>query len=199
MQESRKPSHGEAEEAVATLLKYLGEDPARDGLKDTPRRVVKAWTEMCGGYDQDPAQILTRSFLVQDYDQVIISSWIEFHSTCEHHLLPFSGYAHVAYLPNQNSPVVGLSKLARLVDCFAKRLQIQERLTEEIARAMDTVLAPAGIAVIIQAKHLCMGCRGVKKHNAVMTTSSMHGVFRTNGPARMELMHLIKMAKACNE
>jgi GTP cyclohydrolase I len=191
---------GDAMTAVEVLLRYMGEDPDREGLKDTPRRVCKAWLEMTSGYQEDPAEILARDFDAADYDEVIALPWIEFWSTCEHHLLPFSGYAHVAYLPAKKNPrVVGLSKMARLVDCFGRRLQIQEKMTIQIADAMQKHLRPQGVAVVVQAKHLCMACRGVQKSKSVMVTSAMRGVFRRNAAARSEFFRLVDLAAKQNE
>jgi len=196
-----------ADDIVVRLLQYIGEDPNRDGLKDTPKRVLKAWKELTVGYSQDPGDILEKSFEIHRYDQVIACSWIEFYSMCEHHMLPFSGYAHVGYLPAEgdvnNVPksmpkVVGLSKLARLVECYARRLQVQERMTEDIAHSLEEHLKPRGVAVVIQAKHLCMACRGVEKHKSVMVTSAMRGVFRDIGPARAEFFQLIELARHSN-
>jgi GTP cyclohydrolase I len=153
---------------------------------------------MTVGYSQDPRQILARRFEAQ-YDEMIICPWIEFHSTCEHHLLPFFGVAHVGYIPSApDSKVVGLSKLARLVDCFARRLQIQEQMTQQIASAMQEHLDPRGVAVVVQAKHLCMACRGVQKHKAAMVTSAMRGVFLQYAP-RVEFFKLIELAHKSNE
>lgn len=192
------PDYNEA--AVKHLLTFLGEDPDREGLKDTPRRVLKAWQEMTVGYHQKPEEILERDFDSHKYDQVIGCPFVEFYSTCEHHLLPFFGVAHVGYLPSQKNPrVVGLSKMARLVDCFARRLQIQERMTMQIADAMEAHLNPRGVAVIVIAKHLCMACRGVQKHKAKMFTSAMRGVFREGDGARAEFFKLIELARSSQE
>lgn len=189
-----------AQRAIQDLLSYLGEDPQREGLVDTPARVVRAWEEMTSGYGDSPEDILSKNFEAGAYDQIIACTHIEFTSTCEHHMLPFIGYAHVAYLPaeGKESRVVGLSKMARLVDCYARRLQIQEKMTLEIADAMSTYLKPRGVAVVIQAKHQCMMCRGVKKQSAVMLTSQLRGTF-LEPAARMELFKIIELSKACNE
>lgn len=189
----------EAATGVCDLLKFIGEDPSREGLLETPKRVLKAWREMTAGYHQDPAQILSKDFTAK-YDEVIACPWIEFYSVCEHHLLPFFGFAHVAYLPaaGAKSKVVGLSKLARLVDCFGRRLQIQEQMTTQIADALEEHLRPRGVAVVIQAKHLCMACRGVQKHKAVMVTSAMRGVFRKEGASRQEFFKLVEVASKSN-
>lgn len=164
------------EEIVKSLLSAIGEDAAREGLLDTPKRVVKSWNELFAGYQQNPRTILERDFDGAGYDEMIVLRDIELYSTCEHHMLPFYGRAHVAYIPGTR--VVGLSKLARLVECFARRLQIQEKLTREIAEAIDQCLSPRGVGVIIEAKHMCMVARGVGKQNSVMTTSALLGKFR---------------------
>lgn len=179
----------DAKNAVRTILLYLGEDPDREGLKDTPSRVIKAWDEMTEGYGLEPKTILATAFQPDGYDEMVLCRDIEFHSTCEHHMLPFSGVAHVAYVPSTR--VVGLSKMARLVDCFARRLQIQERLTRQIADTMQSVLKPKGVGVIIQARHLCMACRGVIKQRSVMVTSALLGVMR-HSEARNEFLSLVK-------
>lgn len=188
-----------ADDIVIRLLQYVGEDPSRAGLVDTPKRVLKAWKEMTVGYSQDPKKILARTFPAETYDEIIACTWIEFNSVCEHHLLPFLGTAHVAYLPaEQECQVVGLSKLARLVDCFARRLQIQEQMTLQIANALEKELNPRGVAVVLQAKHLCMACRGVQKHKSVMVTSAMRGVFKNNPAARQEFFSLIELSNHQN-
>jgi GTP cyclohydrolase IA len=178
-----------AEDAIVRVLEVIGEDPSREGLLDTPKRVVKSYSTLFGGYGQKPADILKTTFAGDGYDQIVLLDNIEFFSTCEHHLLPFFGKAHVAYIPRKR--VVGLSKLARLVDLFARRLQIQERLTNEIAGALDEALEPAGVAVVIEAQHFCMVARGVQKKSAVMTTSAMRGAFRNDEKARAEFMSLV--------
>jgi GTP cyclohydrolase I len=175
-----------AEEAVRTLLRYVGDDPGRDGLLETPDRVVRALRELTAGFDEDPAEILSRTF-DESSDEMIVLRGISFYSTCEHHLLPFHGEAVVAYLPGK---VVGLSKLARLVNCFARRLQIQERLTREIADSIETNLEARGSAVLIRAHHLCMGCRGVRQTGSEMVTTAMRGVFRTDPQTRAEFFAL---------
>jgi GTP cyclohydrolase I len=183
-------AYAKAREAIRQMLLAMGEDPDREGLRDTPDRVIRSWSEIFAGYMQDPATILATTFEdVKGYDEMILLRDIPFHSNCEHHMLPFEGKAHVAYLPKDR--VVGLSKLARLVDCFARRLQIQERMTREIAHAMMEHLQPLGCGVVIEASHGCMVCRGVKKEGATMVTSTLEGDFRT--PAtRAEFMSLIK-------
>jgi GTP cyclohydrolase I len=177
---------------VVSILNYIGEDCWREGLRDTPARVVKAWKEMTVGYSQDPAEILARDFDGGGYDEVICVPNIELYSTCEHHMIPFHGVAHVAYLPRKR--VVGLSKLARLVDCFARRLQIQEQLTMQVADAIQTHLDPRGVAVVVEAKHMCMCARGVGKQKSSMVTSAMRGVFRQPA-ARAEFFKLVEVAK----
>lgn len=179
------------ESLFTSVLRELGEDVKRDGLVDTPHRVAKAWQEMLSGYKQDPEKILGRVFEDSTYDQMVVLDNIEFQSTCEHHLLPFVGTATVAYIPN-GGRIVGLSKLARLVDCFAKRLQIQERMTQQIASAIETHLKAKGVAVILRAHHSCMSCRGVMKPSARMITSCMKGVMLLNDGARAELMSILK-------
>ncbi len=175
--------------AVRDLLRYLGEDPRRDGLLETPARVVKALREMTAGYKMDPAQILSKTF-AESSDQLILVRDIDFYSTCEHHLLPFYGTAHVAYLPGER--VVGLSKIPRLVECFALRLQIQERLTAQIADALHEILGCRGVGVVIRAKHLCMACRGVRKDKASMVTSAMRGLMLTEASLKAEFLNLCR-------
>ena len=177
-------------EALREVLRAIGEDPDREGLRETPDRVMRSWAELFAGYQQDPATILSTTFEeVDGYSEMIALRGIPLHSTCEHHMLPFMGHAHVAYLPDRR--VVGLSKLARLVDCFARRLQIQERLTREIAKAMMEHLRPLGCGVVIEATHGCMVCRGVRKEGAVMVTSALEGDFH-NAATRAEFMALIR-------
>lgn len=181
----------EAQDAVRDLLAYIGEDPQREGLLETPKRVVKAWDEMTVGYGQDPALILAKDFDGNGYDEMVLVPNVEFFSTCEHHMLPFFGVAHVGYVPRKR--VVGLSKLARLVDCFARRLQIQEQLTSQIADAIQEHLDPLGVGVVIQAKHLCMCARGVGKQQSSMVTSQMRGVLMKKPAARAEFMSLVAL------
>lgn len=177
-------------QAVRDVLVAIGEDPTREGLLDTPSRVVKSWGELFAGYQQDPADILNTTFGdVEGYEEMVLLRDIPFQSTCEHHMLPFYGHAHVAYMPSER--VVGLSKLARLVECFARRLQIQERLTREVAKAIMEHLQPHGCGVVIEARHGCMVCRGVQKDGATMVTTTMEGVFKQ--PAtRAEFLSLAK-------
>ena len=177
--------------AVREILAAVGEDPDRDGLLDTPKRVAKAYAEMFSGLRQDASDHLARTF-EQASGQLITVTNINFFSVCEHHLLPFHGQAHVAYVPNHGR-VVGLSKLARVVDIYSKRLQVQEKLTAQIANAINTTLRPHGVAVVIQARHFCMCYRGVRQPGAVTTTSKLHGSFLTNPAARMELFTLLSL------
>jgi GTP cyclohydrolase I len=184
----------EAEAHVRGLLGYLGEDPNREGLLDTPARVVRAFAEHFAGYGQDPGEYLEKTFEeVEGYDELVLVSDIEVLSHCEHHMVPFVGRAHVAYIPNGR--VVGLSKLARVVDVYAKRLQVQEKLTKQIADAIQVHLQPQGVAVIMQCQHFCMCYRGVKKPGSWTTTSKLHGVFLLDSAARMELLTLIGMKR----
>lgn len=185
-----KPSREEAEEAVRTLISWAGDDPTREGLIETPKRVVKSYEEFYAGYDQDPAEILSKVFEeIEGYDEIVLVKNILLESHCEHHMVPILGKAHVAYLPDKR--VVGLSKLARVVDLFAKRLQTQETMTAQIADTIDEVLRPKGVAVVIDAEHQCMSSRGVSKKGASTITSRMIGVFRDNQKSRMEFMNLI--------
>lgn len=187
-----RPLQPDVETAVQTLLKHIGENPFREGLTDTPKRVAKALLEMNCGYDQNPKDILERDFEMQGYDEMIAVPNVEFYSTCEHHILPFFGVAHIAYIPGgKKLRVVGLSKLARIVDCFARRLQVQERLTSQIADAIEEHLDVKGVAVVIQSRHLCMCARGVEKHKASMVTSSMRGVFKRQNATRAEFFALV--------
>ena len=173
---------------LGALLLLLGENPEREGLIDTPLRVLKAFAEMTGGYRDDPVEILSTQFS-ETVDEVVVLRDINFVSLCEHHLLPFTGVAAVVYLPGEK--IVGLSKLARVVQCFARRLQVQERLTNQIAEAVYEHLAAQGVMVIVKATHHCMTCRGVKQSSAEMLTSAVRGVFRTDATARTEAMNLI--------
>ena len=184
------PSQEEAEAAVRVLLRLAGDDPAREGLRDTPKRVVKAYKELFGGYDVDPVSLLERTFEeVQGYDEMVLLRDIRMESYCEHHMVPIIGRCHVGYLPRTR--VVGISKLARLVDAYSKRLQIQERLTAQIADTIDQVLQPRGVAVVIEAGHQCMSTRGVHKPGVSMVTSRMLGAFRTDPTTRREFLDLI--------
>jgi len=189
------PKNIEGMKHVRGLLKYIGEDVQREGLKDTPARVLSAMAEHFSGYDEDPKEHLLKTFEeVEGYDEVVLVSDIDVHSHCEHHMVPFIGKAHVAYIPKGR--VVGLSKLARVVEGYAKRLQVQETLTMQIANAIDEVLEPDGVAVIIQCQHFCMCHRGVHKSNSWTTTSKLTGAFLNNPSSRLELFQLIGMDKS---
>jgi GTP cyclohydrolase IA len=182
-----KPTRSQAEEAVRTLLRWAGDEPKREGLLGTPARVVRAYEEWFSGYEQDPKSYLSRTFEeVAGYDEIVALRDIPFESHCEHHLAPIIGKAHIAYLPRRR--VVGISKLARLVDVYAKRLQIQEKMTAEIANCLDKVLKPHGVAVVIEATHQCMTTRGVHKSGVSMLTSRMIGVFRRQPETRAEFL-----------
>lgn len=185
-----KPSRAEAEAAVRTMLRWAGDDPDRDGLLDTPKRVTKAFEEWFQGYGHNPREILNKTFEETDgYDEMIVLRGIPFESHCEHHLAPIIGRAWVAYVPTGR--VVGISKLARVVDAYSKRLQIQEKMTAQIANVIDEVLRPLGVAVIIKGTHHCMTTRGVHKHDVDMVTSKMLGVFKTNPMTRQEFMTIV--------
>ena len=185
-----RPSRDEAEAAVRTLLRWAGDDPDREGLIGTPDRVVRAYEEFFSGYDQDPTEILHRTFEETDgYDEMVLLRDIRLESHCEHHVVPIIGKAHVAYLPDRR--VVGISKLARVVEIYARRLQIQEKLTAQIANTINDVLQPKGVAVVIEAAHQCMTTRGIHKPGVTMVTSRMLGEFRDNPATRREFMALI--------
>jgi GTP cyclohydrolase IA len=185
-----RPSRAEAEDAVRVLLRWAGDDPTREGLIDTPSRVVRAYEEFFAGYEVDPREILSRTFSeVDGYDEMIVLKDIRFESYCEHHMVPIIGRAHVAYLPEHR--VVGISKLARLVDAFAKRLQIQEKMTAQIADTLNDVLQPKGVGVILEASHQCMSTRGVHKAGVEMVTSRMLGTFRTDPSTRREFLAIV--------
>ena len=182
-QSQLRPTRSAAEAAVRTLLAWAGDNPEREGLRDTPKRVVKAFEEYFQGYAQEPEEVLNRSFSeISNYDDMVLLKDIRFESHCEHHMAPIIGKAHVAYVPRDT--VVGISKLARLVDLYAKRLQIQERMTADIAQALDRVLKPQGAAVMIEAEHGCLSCRGVHKDGVSMVTKTLIGVFQEEGPFR---------------
>jgi GTP cyclohydrolase IA len=185
-----RPTREQAMEAVRTLLRWAGDDPNREGLLGTPDRVVRAYQEFFGGYDEDPVALLHRTFEeISGYDEIVLLKDIRFESHCEHHMLPIIGKAHVAYLPNDR--VVGISKLARLIEVYAKRLQIQEKMTAQVANTIDEVLRPKGVAVVIEAAHQCMTTRGVHKPGVNMVTSRMLGVFRTDATTRREVLSMI--------
>ena len=189
---NQKPSRAEAEEAVKTLISWAGDNPEREGLIETPKRVVKSYEEFYAGYDQDPESILSKVFEeVEGYDEMIIVKDIRLESHCEHHMVPILGKAHVAYIPDQR--VVGISKLARVVDLYAKRLQTQETMTAQIVDTINRVLKPKGVAIVIDAAHQCMSSRGVHKTETSTVTSRMLGAFRENPKSRMEFMNLIAL------
>lgn len=182
------------EAAVAEILAALGEDTDRDGLRDTPARVARMYAEVCCGADSDPAEHLIRTFDV-DHDEMVMVRDIPVYSLCEHHLLPFLGRAHVAYIPSRTGVVTGLSKLARLVDGYARRLQVQERLTSQIADAIDETLHPQGTLVVVEAEHLCMSMRGVEKPGATTITSAVRGLFRDDMSTRLEAMRFMESGR----
>ena len=176
-------------EAVSKILSAIGEDPQREGLVRTPHRVANAYEEILGGYTMDPVKLINGALFTVDYDEMVVVKDIEFFSLCEHHLLPFFGRVHVAYLPRNK--VLGLSKIPRIVDMFAHRLQVQERMTQQIAHFMQDTINPLGVGVVVEAQHLCMMMRGIKKEQASMTTSAMLGGFRTRLETRMEFLDMI--------
>lgn len=178
------------QESILLLLDAIGENSNREGLKDTPKRVSKAFNKFFGGYSMNPEEILSATFTDDKHQEMVIVKDIPFYSHCEHHMIPFFGKVHIGYIPN--SKVVGISKLARLVECFTRRLQIQERLTSQIADTMVDVLEPLGVIVIIEAEHMCMTSRGVEKHGTTTITSAVRGVFRDKSDARSEVLMLIK-------
>jgi GTP cyclohydrolase I len=187
------PSRSEAEEAVRTLLRYMGEDPNREGLDRTPHRVAGALQFLTSGYTKDAKEEINGAlFSETEYQEMILCKDLDFYSLCEHHMLPFFGKAHVAYLPSKR--IVGLSKLARMVEIYARRLQVQERLTRQIAQTIMGEIEPLGVAVVLEAEHMCMRMRGVEKQNSVVMTSAMLGVFRKNVETRQEFMNLIRKA-----
>jgi len=178
------------EEEVRAILKALGEDPDREGLVRTPQRVASALAFLTRGYQMDPEKVINDALFTEEYEEMILQKDIDFYSLCEHHLLPFFGKAHVAYIPHHK--IVGISKLARLVDVYARRLQVQERLTNQIATIIMQKLDPLGVAVVIEAEHLCMRMRGVEKQNSFIVTSTLLGAFRTRQETRAEFMNLIR-------
>ena len=189
-----KPSRKQAEEAVKILIKWAGDNPEREGLLETPKRVVNSYKEFFSGYDSKPEQILSKTFdEVEGYDEMVIVRDIAIESHCEHHMVPFIGIAHIGYIPNKR--IVGISKLARIADVFAKRLQTQEIMTAQIADTINEVLKPKGVAVVIDAQHQCMTTRGTHKTESSTITSRMLGLFRTNSNTRNEFMNLIGSAK----
>ncbi|WP_371346605.1 GTP cyclohydrolase I FolE [Ancylobacter sp. IITR112] len=188
---ARRPSREEAEAAVRTLIAWAGDDPAREGLLDTPKRVVRAYEELYSGYRVDPEAILDRTFgEIGNFDDMVMVRDIEFHSHCEHHMVPFIGKAHIAYFPVER--VVGLSKIARIVDIYARRLQTQEHLTSQIITAMDEILKPRGVAVLVEAEHMCMAMRGVRKQGASTVTTQFTGVFRDDPQEQVRFMSLLR-------
>jgi GTP cyclohydrolase IA len=190
MTKTAKPSRTEVESAIKTIIRWAGDDPARDGLKDTPARVTRAYEEFFKGYTDDPESILKKTFEeIEGYDEMIILRGIRFESHCEHHMAPIVGRAWVAYIPKGR--VVGISKLARVVDAYAKRLQIQEKMTAQIANTIQSVLQPDGVGVVIKAEHHCMTTRGVHKHGTDMVTSRMLGSFRDNPMTRQEFLAMV--------
>jgi GTP cyclohydrolase I len=189
---AQRPTRAEAEEAVRTLIRWSGDDPAREGLAATPERVVRAYEEWFAGYSEDPEDLLQRTFDESGgYDEIVLLRDIRFESHCEHHMAPIIGRVHIGYLPRNR--VVGISKLARLVEVYAKRLQIQERMTAEIANALERVLKPQGVAVVVEAMHTCMTTRGVRKSAATMVTSRMLGIFRDRPATRQEFLCAIDL------
>ncbi|GAA0594219.1 GTP cyclohydrolase I FolE [Craurococcus roseus] len=193
-----RPSREEAEAAVRVLLRWACDDPEREGLRDTPKRVAEAYEEFFTGYSVDPVELLARSFEETDgYDEMVVLRDIRFESHCEHHIAPIIGRAHIAYLPDKR--VVGISKLARVLEAFSKRLQIQERLTAQVANSIQEVLKPKGVAVVIDATHQCMTTRGVHRPGVTMVTSHMLGAFRTDPATRREFMAIIAAPRGVNE
>jgi len=177
------------EDSIRKILEYIGEDPSREGLLDTPRRVTKAWEFMCSGYTQDPMDILKKALFTSTNNEMVIVKDIELYSTCEHHMLPIIGKAHVAYIPN--GKVIGLSKIPRVVDVFSRRLQIQEQLTEQIADAINEAVNPKGVAVVIDARHMCMEMRGVEKICSTTVTSALRGLFKKDKKTKDEFLSIV--------
>ena len=191
LDDTGRPTQKEAEEAVRLLLRWAGEDPAREGLKDTPSRVAKAYREIFGGYDLVAEDVLGRTFEeVSGYDDIVLEKDIPFYSHCEHHKVPIIGKAHIAYLPNGR--VLGLSKIARVVDIYARRLQTQEAMTAQIAKAIDETLMPRGVAVMIEAEHLCMAMRGIKKQGATTLTTTFTGAFKSEPAEQVRFMTMLR-------
>ena len=189
-----RPTRAEAEAAVDLLIRWLGEDPSREGLRDTPARVVRAWEEFCAGYAEDPAVYLSSTFEeVEGYDDMVMLRNIQLESHCEHHLVPILGVAHIAYMPDRR--VVGISKLARVLDGFAHRLQTQETLTAQVADCIQKILQPKGVAVLIDAQHQCMTTRGVHKPESSTVTSAMKGIFKDNAVTRNEFLSFVNLPK----
>ena len=198
MSDAERPTRAEAEAAVRTLLRWACDDPEREGLRDTPKRVAEAYEEFFAGYAVDPVEQLARSFEETDgYDEMVVLRDIRFESHCEHHIAPIIGRAHIAYLPDKR--VVGISKLARVLEAFSKRLQIQERLTAQVANSIQDVLKPKGVAVVIDATHQCMTTRGVHRPGVTMVTSHMLGAFRTDPSTRREFLAIIAAPRGVAE
>ena len=188
--ESAEKPADSLEAHVRAILEAVGEDPDREGLVKTPERVAAAWRYLTSGYDEDPDDIINGALFTEDYQEMIVEKDIDFYSLCEHHMLPFHGRAHVAYIPRRK--IVGVSKLARLVDAYARRLQVQERLTNQIANTIMERINPLGAAVVMEAEHMCMRMRGVQKQNSTIVTSSLLGAFRTQEKTRAEFLNLIR-------
>lgn len=185
-----KPTRDEAIGAVRTIIEYLGEDPDREGLAGTPDRVVRSWDRLYGGYQIDPSEVMRTDFSADGYGQMVLLRGVEFWSSCEHHMLPFYGCVSVGYLPGDSGRILGISKLARAVEVFARRLQIQERMTQQIADAVQDAVGARGVGVIVRAKHLCMVARGVEKQQSEMVTSALLGAFREFPAVRDEFLRL---------
>ena len=185
--------HDNVKELAKKLLIEIGENPDREGLLNTPLRVAKAWNFLSKGYKQDIDEIINNAIFEEEYDQMVVVKDIEFYSMCEHHLLPFFGVAHIAYIPN--GKIIGLSKIPRILDMFARRLQVQERMTQEVAGMLQSKLNPRGVAVIIEAQHMCMQMRGVEKRKSYMSTSAMFGIFREDNKTRKEFLDIVKLEK----
>ena len=184
-----KMDKAEIQSAVKKILQAVGENPDRDGLKRTPERIARMYAELLSGYQMDPVAVVNDALFEVKYDEMVLVRYIEFYSLCEHHMLPFMGRVHVAYIPD--GKVLGISKIPRIVDLYARRLQVQERMTRQIADFIRDLLHPQGVAVVVEALHLCMSMRGVQKHNASLTTSAMHGAFRANLATRNEFLENI--------
>ena len=181
------------ESIVKDLLQAIGEDPTREGLVKTPERVTKAWQFLAKGYKQDIGEVINNAVFTEDYDEMVTVKDIDFFSMCEHHLLPFFGKAHVAYMPN--GKIIGLSKIPRIIELYGRRLQVQERMTQQIAESINDVLSPKGVAVVLEGQHMCMQMRGVEKQNSYATTSSMIGQFRIDSKTRDEFLKIISLRK----
>ena len=189
----RENNKNNIKQLTKELLKEIGEDPSREGLLNTPNRVSRAWEYLSKGYRQDVKELINGAIFNEKYDQMVAVKDIEFYSMCEHHLLPFFGHAHIAYIPN--GKIIGLSKVPRVLDMFARRLQVQERMTQEVAGMLNEVLEPKGVAVIIEAQHMCMQMRGVEKRQSYMSTSTMLGIFRDDDKTRKEFLDIVKLRK----